>query len=64
MDELNKNPMAGEQQTPVAPGIDNQPIPQQPVSIPTEEPKKEEVPAQEVPASDVPGVNPENNPVA
>ncbi len=63
MDELNKNPMAGEQQTPATPGTDNaQPAPQ-PASIPAE-PKKEEAPAQEAPASDVPGATPENTPTA
>lgn len=58
MDELNKNPMAGDQQAPVIPNTEVN----QPVSTPTEEPKKEEVPAQEAPASDIPGTTPENTP--
>jgi len=61
MDELNKNPMAGEQQTPNTEVT--QPA-QQPASIPAEEPKKETAPAQEAPASDVPGQIPENTPAA
>jgi hypothetical protein len=65
MDELNKNPMAGEQQVPNADAA--QPVVQpvvQPASIPAEEPKKEAVPAQEIPASDIPGTTPENTPAA
>lgn len=59
MDELNKNPMAGDQQAPVTPNTEVN----QPTSIPVEEPKKEEVaPAQEAPASDIPGTTPENTP--
>jgi len=60
MDELNKNPMAGDQQTPVVPGTEVN----EPVAIPTEEPKKEETPAQEAPASVIPGNTPENTSTA
>ena len=61
MDELNKNPMAGEQQVPNADAA--QPV-VQPASVPAEEPEKEVIPAQEAPASDVPGTTPENTPAA